>query len=324
MDKKNSYKITVNEEQVNQRIDSFISSHINQTRNFVQKLIGNSNVLVNGKAVKYSYKIREKDILEIDIPDPVELDTIPENIPINILYQDKDLVVIDKAAGMVVHPGCGNYTGTLVNALLFHIKDLSGIGGVFRPGIVHRLDKDTSGVMVVAKNDKAHNHLAKQFKDHTIKREYRGFVYGSPKEDEGRIEKEIGRAINDRKKYSIKTRSGKSALTTYKVIYRYAKAASFCSFVLGTGRTHQIRVHMASLGHPIVSDSTYGKGTNFFRINHPKYYPIFSKLKRQALHAYVLGFEHPGSGEYLEFRSELPEDMKHVLEKLNKLHGSEF
>ncbi len=287
------------------RIDKFLSSKFEgKSRSFIQGLIENESVLVNNKNTKSNYKLKENDEIKINMPEPTELEVEAENIPIEIIYEDKDVIVVNKPKGMVVHPAPGNYTGTLVNALLYHCTDLSSINGVIRPGIVHRIDKDTTGILVVAKNDEAHNKLSEQLKEHAMKREYYALVEGRIKQDNGTVDKPLARSKRDRLKIAI-TPEGKRAVTHYEVLERF-KNSSLIKCVLETGRTHQIRVHMASIGYPLVGDPTYGFKKGKF------------KNEGQMLHAKTLGFIHPSSGEYVEFTSELPDNYKKLLENLRK------
>lgn len=298
---KNIY--TANEEQNNMRLDKYLSSIItDKSRSFIQGLIEKENVIVNGKKVKSNHKVKKGDIVEVNIEEPEMLNVEPENIPIDIMYEDKDVIVVNKPQGMVVHPGPGNYNGTLVNALLYHCSDLSSINGVIRPGIVHRIDKDTSGVLVIAKNDEAHNKLSDQLKEHSMKREYYAIVEGRLKNDNGIINKPIGRNKKDRLKMGI-VEDGKHAVTHYYVLERY-NGYTLVKCVLETGRTHQIRVHMASIGFPLVGDPLYGFKKQKFN------------LQGQVLHAKTLGFIHPSTNKYMEFNSELPEYFKKLVEKL--------
>lgn len=267
-------------------------------------MIEDGNILVNNKKIKSSYKLNDNDILLINIPEIKKLDIEPENIPLNIIHEDDDILFVNKPKGMVVHPAHGNYEGTLVNALLAHCKNLSGINGIARPGIVHRIDKDTSGILVIAKNDKAHKSLSEQFKVHSINRIYIALVKEIIKEDEGTINIPIKRSKSDRKKMGVNA-LGKNAITHFKVIDRY-KNYTLVECKLETGRTHQIRVHMAYIGHPIVGDSTYSNGKNEFGI------------KGQMLHAKTLGLIHPTTKEYIEFSSELPDDFINVLNSLER------
>lgn len=284
------------------RIDKFLSLKLKDTtRSFIQKLIEDKNVLVSNNAVAKNYKLKIGDKVVVNIPDPVELDVSPENIPLNIVYQDNDLIVVDKPKGMVVHPAPGNYTGTLVNALMYHCgNNLSSINGVIRPGIVHRIDKNTSGLLMVAKNDKAHNFLAEQIKDHTFKREYYAVCLGHFKELTGTINAPIGRSKSDRKKMCVTQENSKEAITKYEVLEEF-DSHSLVKFVLETGRTHQIRVHSKYIGHPVLGDDVYSKP--------------FKGLDGQCLHAKTLGFVHP-NGEYLEFNSPLPEYFINVLKRI--------
>ncbi|MEG0295403.1 MAG: RluA family pseudouridine synthase [Clostridium sp.] len=289
------------------RIDKFLNEKIeDKSRSFIQGLIDNKNVTVNGKEIKSNYKLRVKDEIEVVLPEPIELNVEAENIPLNIVYEDKDIVVVNKEKGMVVHPAPGNYSGTLVNALLYHCKDLSGINGVVRPGIVHRIDKDTSGILVIAKNDDAHNELAKQFKDHSIKREYYALVENRFSKPDGSIDKPVGRNKKDRLKMGI-VEDGKRAVTHYNVLESYNNGIVLVKCSLETGRTHQIRVHMSSIGHPLIGDELYGAKKQKI------------KLQGQALHAKNLGFIHPTTKEYVEFESELPQYLNEIIEKFRKL-----
>ena len=295
----------INEENKGIRIDKFITDIMEgKSRSYIQGMIEEGYVLVNNKKVKSNYKLKLNDVIKTTIKEPVELEVKKENIPIDILYEDSDVIVVNKPKGMVVHPAPGNYEGTLVNALLYHCKDLSSINGVIRPGIVHRIDKDTTGVLVVAKNDEAHVKLSEQLKDHSMKREYYALVEGRLKKDSGTIDKPLARSKRDRLKIAI-TEDGKRAVTHYSVIERF-KNSTLVKCVLETGRTHQIRVHMSSIGYPLVGDPLYGFKKQKF------------KGDGQMLHAKVLGFIHPRTGEYMEFSSELPENYKKLLENLRK------
>lgn len=287
------------------RIDKFLNGEFeDKSRSFIQGIIEKGAVLVNGKIVKSNYKLKINDTVVVNMPEPKELNVEPENIDIDILYEDSDVIVVNKAKGMVVHPAPGNYNGTLVNALMYHCKDLSSINGVIRPGIVHRIDKDTTGVLVVAKNDEAHVELSKQLKDHSMKREYYALVEGKFSKETGTIDKPLKRSKKDRLKIAI-DEDGRRAVTHYEVVESF-KNTTLVKCVLETGRTHQIRVHMASIGHPLVGDPLYGfKKTKF-------------KTDGQMLHAKVLGFIHPGTKEYVEFESDLPENYSKLLENLRK------
>lgn len=304
----NEISIAVNEEDAQRRIDVFLSEKIeNMSRSHAQKLIGQNDVLVNGNIVKCNYKIKKNDIVLVTIPEPQKLEVTPEDIDIEILYEDEYLVVVNKPQGMVVHPAAGHSSGTLVNALLSKCSNLSTINGVVRPGIVHRIDKDTSGVLVVAKNDMAHISLAEQIKKHTVNRIYVAIVEGRIKDDEGTINLPIGRHPVERKKMAV-VQNGRNAVTHYKVLERYEKN-TYIQAKLETGRTHQIRVHMAYIGHPLVGDPVYGFKKQRFKLN------------GQALHAKTLGFIHPATGEYMEFSAEPP---LYFTELLNKLRNERW
>ena len=285
-------------EWADKRIDVFVAQNTDYSRNSVQLLLEDGKILVNDKNVSKSYKMKSGDMLEIIVEEAKDVGIMAEDIPLDIYYEDKDLLVVNKPKGMVVHPANGNESGTLVNALMFHCKDsLSGINGEIRPGIVHRIDKDTSGLLVVAKNDIAHEHLAKQFKEHSINRIYYAIVYGNVKEDSGDIEAPIGRHKTDRKKFCITETNSKYAFTHYDVVDRL-NGFTLVKLKLKTGRTHQIRVHMQSKGHPLAGDPVYG----------PK--NCITELKGQALHAGVLGFIHPATNEYIEFSSPWPAEFE--------------
>lgn len=297
---------TVGTEEAGKRLDVFATSIAEElTRARVQKLIEDGEITVNGNISKANYKIKNGDFIVIKMPEPEQLEVKPEDIKLDVVYEDTDLLVVNKPQGMVVHPAAGNYTGTLVNALLAHCKDLSGINGVIRPGIVHRIDKDTSGLLVVAKNDKAHLGLAKQIKEHAVARKYIALVHGIIPESRGVIEAPIGRDAKDRKKMAVTVRNSKSAVTRYKVLERFDKY-TLVECTLETGRTHQIRVHMAYIGFPVAGDPLYG----------PKKNPL--NLNGQALHAFLLGFNHPISGKYLEFTADLPSYFIGLLDCLRK------
>ena len=287
------------------RIDNHINlAGIGLSRSHIQKLIKDGAIKVNGKEVKSSYKVSIGELIEIQIPSPSELDIKAEDIPLDIRYEDDDLVIVNKPKGMVVHPSNGHISGTLVNALMYHCKDnLSSINGVLRPGIVHRIDKDTTGLLIVCKNDRSHNFIANQLREHTISRKYHAIVHGVIKEDSGVIENYIGRHNLDRKKFSVVDESGKYAYTRYRVLQRF-KNYTYIECELKTGRTHQIRVHMAYILHPLLGDGIYGYSKSPF------------ELTGQCLHAKTLGFIHPSSLEYVEFDSELPEYFDRLLNKL--------
>ena len=296
----------ITEEEKDIRIDKFLSEKIEEkSRSFIKGLIDDEQVFINDKKIKSNYKVKVNDSVKVLIPDPVELNVTPEEMDLNIVYEDEDLIVVNKDKGVVVHPAPGNYSGTLVNGILYHCKDLSGINGVIRPGIVHRIDKDTSGVLVIAKNDETHTHLADQFKEHSIKREYYALVEGRFSNTSGSVDKPIARDKKDRIKMAI-VEGGRRAVTHYEVLEQYDKGVSLVKCTLETGRTHQIRVHMASIGHPLVGDLVYGFKRQ--KLN----------VKGQALHAKTLGFIHPKTEKYIEFTSELPEYYSEILDKLRK------
>lgn len=285
----NSITIIVTAENRGKRLDAFVAGNSDYTRNSVQLLIDQGNIFVNGKARSKSYKVKENDDIVIDVPPAKEVGITAQDIPLDIYYEDDDLLVVNKPKGMVVHPANGNESGTLVNALMYHCKgSLSGINGEIRPGIVHRIDKDTSGLLVVAKNDKAHEGLAVQFKEHSVTRVYNAIVYGNLKNDEGDIDAPIGRHKTDRKKFCVTELNSKNAFTHYKVLEKL-KGFTLIECRLKTGRTHQIRVHMQSIGYPLAGDPVYG----------PK--NIIKELDGQALHRGVIGFIHPIKNEYMEF-----------------------
>lgn len=287
------------------RIDKFLSEKFEgKSRSYIQGLIEEESILVNNKKVKSNYKLKENDEIKVFMKEPKVLEVEAENIPIDIIYEDSDVIVVNKAKGMVVHPAPGNYNGTLVNALLYHCTDLSSINGVIRPGIVHRIDKDTTGILVIAKNDEAHNKLSDQLKEHSMKREYYALVEGRIKANSGTIDKPLARSKKDRLKIAI-VEGGKRAVTHYEVIERF-KNTTLVKCVLETGRTHQIRVHMSSIGYPLVGDPVYGFKKGKFR------------SEGQMLHAKTLGFIHPRTNEYVEFTSELPENFKALIENLRK------
>ncbi len=290
------------------RLDKFISvSDVGLSRSAAANLIENSGVTVNNKPVDKKHRLSAGDVVVLQIPDPVPYEAKAENIPLDIVYEDDYLLVVNKPKGMVVHPAAGNYDGTLVNALLYHCgSSLSGINGVLRPGIVHRIDKDTSGLLIVAKNDFAHTHLAKQIKDHSFTREYEAVVFGNLKDDDGVVDAPIGRNPNDRKKMCVTAKNSKNAVTHYSVIRRY-RGYTHIKCILETGRTHQIRVHMAYLGHPVAGDTVYGVKNEKVSFN------------GQCLHARKIGFVHPKTEEYLEFVSRLPDYFTEFLTKLDNI-----
>lgn len=300
----------VMEEQEGERLDKFLSIiYPDTSRSFFQKLIKDTAVLVNDKAEKASYRMNFEDVVTIHFPDAVETTIEPENIPLDILYEDDDLLIVNKPKGMVVHPSAGHYSGTLVNAIMYHCKDsLSGINGEIRPGIVHRIDMDTTGSLIICKNDTSHVHIAEQIKEHSVNRIYEGIVYGNVKEDEGTIQGAIGRHPVERKKMAINEKNGKPAITHYKVLERFGNY-TYMQFKLETGRTHQIRVHMSSIGHPLLGDNLYASGKTPFK-----------HLCGQTLHAKTIGFIHPTTNQYLEFHAPLPEYFEKLLLQL-KIHS---
>ena len=290
-------------EQEGERLDKFLSTiYPDFSRAFFQKLIKNQKVWVNDQNQKASFPVHTDDLVKIEIPDAVETTIVPEDIPLDILYEDQDLLIVNKPKGMVVHPSAGHYTGTLVNAIMYHCKDsLSGINGEIRPGIVHRIDMDTTGSLIVCKNDEAHVDIAQQIKEHSVNRIYVGIVCGNVKEDEGTIEGPIGRHPVERKKMAINEKNGKPAVTHYKVLERFGNY-TYMQFKLETGRTHQIRVHMASIGHPLLGDALYSSNRSAFK-----------NLRGQTLHAQTIGFIHPRTGEYMQFSAPLTEYLKKLL-----------
>ncbi|MEE0016469.1 MAG: RluA family pseudouridine synthase [Clostridia bacterium] len=298
---------TIETDDVNKRVDVFLNEEMEDvSRSALQKNIEKGNITVNGEKISKNYKLRLGDIVEAELPPPENIDIVPEDIPLDIMYEDDDLIVINKSQNMVVHPAPGHYTGTLVNALMFHCGDnLSGINGVLRPGIVHRIDKDTSGVLVIAKSDLAHKGLSEQLAEHSMKRVYNAIVYNSFSEESGTVDRNIDRSKNDRKKMAVVMQGGRNAVTHYKVIEKLGKY-TWVELQLETGRTHQIRVHMSYIGHPLLGDPVYG----------PKKCPF--NLNGQVLHAKVLGFIHPRTGEYMEFNSELPDYFSSLIERLKK------
>ena len=304
----NLMKLEIDEEYDEIRIDKVLASYLSDlSRTYIQKLIDNGNVTLSGKTLKANFKVSSGQEIEILLSEPETLKVEPENIPLDILYEDSDVIVVNKPKNMVVHPAAGHYSGTLVNALLYHCKDsLSGINGIMRPGIVHRIDKDTTGALVVCKNDIAHQFLAAQLKEHSITRKYEAIVYHSFKEDEGRVDAPIGRHPSERTKMAINYKNGKEAITNYRVLENLAGGYAHIECRLETGRTHQIRVHMASLNHPLLGDTVYGPSKDSFG------------LEGQTLHAKILGFIHPTTKEYMEFEAPTPEYFNKLLQKLRR------
>lgn len=300
-----SQEFVVAPEEAGVRIDRYLSDQCQDiSRSYLQKLLKEQSVLVEDKPVKSNYKVNAGDRISLTLPEIREPEIVPEEIPLDIIYEDKDIILINKPKGMVVHPAAGHYSGTLVNGLMSHCRsELSGINGVMRPGIVHRIDMDTTGVLIVCKNDMAHNSISEQLKEHSITRKYAAIVHGVLKEDEGTINAPIGRHPIDRKKMSINEKNGRVAITHYRVLERF-RQYTYIECQLETGRTHQIRVHMASTGHPLLGDSVYGPAKCPFRLN------------GQTLHAGVLGIIHPRTGEYMEFTAPLPDYFEELLRKL--------
>ncbi|MBB6216966.1 23S rRNA pseudouridine1911/1915/1917 synthase [Anaerosolibacter carboniphilus] len=301
-------KFIVDDIDEGQRLDVYIANQLEHlSRSFIQKLIEQGNIQINGsKETVKKYKVLENDEIEVEIPEPELLKVEPEDIPIDIVYEDEDVVIVNKPQGMVVHPAPGNYHGTLVNALLYQCKNLSSINGVIRPGIVHRIDKDTSGLLMVAKNDRAHRSLAEQLKEHSINRVYVALVHGNIKEERGTINAPIGRHPVDRMKMAVVDRNGKNAVTHFRVLERYGEY-SLIEAKLETGRTHQIRVHMAYIHHPLVGDPIYSQKKEKFH------------TEGQALHAQTIGFIHPVKGEYMEFHAEIPERFRKIIKIIENL-----
>lgn len=295
---------TVDAASAKDRIDKYVKAQMGEdtSRSQIQLWIEDGNLTVNGSPVKANYKIAAGDLIVLRIPEAEATEIVPEDIPLEVYYEDSDVIVVNKERGMVVHPAPGHASGTLVNALMYHCKDLSGINGELRPGIVHRIDKDTSGLLMAAKNDKAHSSLAAQLKEHSVTRKYFALVHGNLAHDQGTVDAPIGRDPHDRKMYTVIERNSKPAVTHFQVTERFGDY-TLLELKLETGRTHQIRVHMKFIGHPLVGDPLYGRSKGI-------------RMDGQALHAAILGFVHPSSGEYLEFQAPLPQDMEDLLHSL--------
>jgi 23S rRNA pseudouridine1911/1915/1917 synthase len=313
--------ITISATDAGRRLDTLLpDKQPDFSRSQVQKAIKEGLIRVNGNIPKPSLLVADGDRIEINLPEPVPLEAQGEDIPLEILYEDDWVIVINKPAGMVVHPACGNYGGTLVNALLHHCTNLSGIGGVIRPGIVHRLDKGTSGVLVAAKNDKAHRHLSGQFKEHTVSRKYQALIFGALPEATGKIESVIGRHVSDRKKMSIHTRQGRPAVTYWRVLESFS-GVSLVEAELETGRTHQVRVHLSSLNHPVVGDDIYGADKKMKQIGTKRMLDLLRSVKRPLLHAFHLTFRHPENGRPMTFEVPAPSDFSGIIETLRAWHA---
>lgn len=314
---KHAHEITAGKSDAGRRLDIVIAGRLKDySRSRIKGWIGRGHVKIDGQPQKSSYKVRAGDVICITAECPKELSAEPQNIPLDIIYEDGDIVVVNKPAGMVVHPAAGNPDGTLVNALLYHCKDLSGIGGVLRPGIVHRLDKETSGVIIVAKSDRAHESLTRQFKERSVRKVYYAIVYGVPRAASGRIDAAIGRHKTERKKMSTKTRRGREAITCWELVERFGKGLSLMKIRILTGRTHQIRVHFASRGMPLLGDGLYGGRRTIKRLPEGAVREIAAGAHRLMLHAASLSVEHPVIGEMLLFNAELPDDFKAIIEGL--------
>jgi 23S rRNA pseudouridine1911/1915/1917 synthase len=316
--KEETFEFHVAEPEAGTRLDVYLATNIpSMTRSRIQKLIDQGLVQVRGQAAKAGQKLRAGEAVILFKPPPVEDEPAPEDLPLGILYEDQDIAVVDKPAGMVVHPAAGNIRGTLVNALLHHLKNLSGVGGVLRPGIVHRLDKGTSGIMVVAKNDAAHKGLTDQFKKREIRKIYFALVYGNVRENEGVVELPVGRHPRDRKRMSIRSPRGREALTRWRVVERFGDV-TLLEVVIKTGRTHQIRVHLNTIGHPVIGDRIYWNPRRLASVSDRAERSKLAEMTRQALHAGTLGFHHPLTREYMEFTSPLPEDMETLIRYLRE------
>lgn len=302
----NRYCFMADQDAENERIDKYLTDYLKKhSRSFLQKLIKEGQVSVNGKPVKNNYRLHEEDRIELTVPEPLQTDILPENLNLDIVYEDDSVLIVNKPKGMVVHPSAGHASGTLVNGLMYHCKDrLSGINGVLRPGIVHRIDMDTTGLLIVCKNDQAHNCIAAQLKEHSITRRYYALAKGHFKEMEGTVDAPIGRNPSNRLKMVVNRQTGKNAVTHYRVLEQFSSCA-LIECRLETGRTHQIRVHMSSIGHPLLGDTIYGG-------------PAVKNVQGQMLHAGIIGFMHPDTGEYMEFSSELPGYFRDILKRLRK------
>ncbi len=312
MEKKNLYNFIIEDDMDGTRLDVVLSALLPESsRSYMQKLISAGEVIINGeKSTSKNKKLKTGDVIELSIPDPEEIEITPENIPLDIVYEDDYLMVVNKPKGLVVHPAPGNYHGTLVNAVMYHCGDkLSSINGIVRPGIVHRIDKDTSGLLLIAKNDIAHQSLAKQLEQHSLNRAYHAIVYNNFSEDEGTVDAPLGRDPKNRFRQAVLEKGGRRAVTHYRVLERFGQF-TYIEARLETGRTHQIRAHMAHIRHPLLGDTLYG----------PKKAPYGAES--QMLHAKILGFLHPATGEYMEFESDLPEEFKEVLKKLRLRMGT--
>lgn len=313
-------KLTVKKDEAGERLDSFLAEIVSDaSRSQIKKWIEEGDVKVGGFAKKTSYRVKEGDKIEINIKPAKEASAKPQNIPLDIIYEDKDIIVVNKSAEMVVHPAAGNPDGTLVNALLYHCKDLSGIGGVMRPGIVHRLDKGTSGVIVSAKNDQAHLKLSEQFKSRKTKKIYNALIYGLPNSKRGTFDQDIGRHPTHRKKMSVKTKRGREAITHWEVLENFGKHISFVKIRLITGRTHQIRVHFAAHSMPLLGDIIYGGKRSIKRLPDGIFKDIAEKAERAMLHASLITLKHPVTNKEMTFTADLPDDFKNILEELREI-----
>ncbi len=320
MNSQKTYELKVGAKDAGMRLDSFVAERIEDlSRSHAKRLIEGGEVTVNGKQVKPSFEVEEGDRVYVSVPFPVKPSAEPEDIPLDILYEDSDIIVVNKPVGMVVHPAAGHPRGTLVNALLAHCDDLSGVGGELKAGIVHRLDVGTSGAIIAAKNDLAHHKLAAQFKGRTVEKIYCALVLGLMRTKSGVFDASLGRSSGDRKRFSAHTRKGRVALTEWKVLEQFGKSLSWVEVKLRTGRTHQIRVHFAEAGHSLVGDPLYGGQRKLKRLPEGPLRDAASKLTRPALHAWKLGIDHPRTGERMQFTAPLPDDLEKLLSELRKL-----